>query len=162
MKCADLILDRLYSIYTAIIRKGLYYNPWRQFMTVILHKPGKPNYNMPKAYRPIALLNTMAKLLSVVVSKQLMFYAEKYTLLPANHFRGRVKRNAMDMVHLLVHWIRGEWRKGKVVSVLFLDIKGAFPNTVNDQLIHNLRSRKVPTMIIRYVTNMLRDRSTML
>jgi hypothetical protein len=34
--------------------------------------------------------------------------------------------------------------KGKVVSVFFLDIKGAFPNADVDQLLHNMRQRHVP------------------
>ena len=108
-KCADVLIHRLYQIYTAILKLGLYYELWKQFTTVVLCKPGKPKYNVPKAYRPIALLNTLAKLLSAVIAEQLMFYAEKYVLLPPNHFGGRASRTASDTVHLLVHHIKGEW-----------------------------------------------------
>lgn len=129
---------------------------------MVLRKPGKPNYTVPKAYRPIALLNTLAKLLSAITAEQLMFYAEKHNLLPPNHFGGRARRTATDTVHLLVHRIKGEWRKRKVVAVLFLDIEGAFPNAVNKQLLHNLKSRRVPKKLIRYIANLLNDRSTTL
>jgi hypothetical protein len=162
VKCADILIDRLYCIYTEILKKDLYFDPWKSFTTVVLRKPGKPKYNVPKAYRPIALLNTTAKLLSAIISEQLMFYVEHYNLLPANHFGGRAKRTATDAVHLLTHRIKGEWRKGKVIAALFLDIEGAFPNAVNKQLTHNLKSRRVPKKIVSYVTNMLRDRSTTL
>jgi hypothetical protein len=162
VKCADILVNRLYCIYTAILKKDIYFDPWKSFTTVVLHKPGKPKYNVPKAYRLIALLNTTAKLLSAIISEQLMFYVEHYNLLPVNHFGGRAKRTAMDVVHLLTHRIKGKWRKGKVVAALFLDIKGAFPNTINEQLTHNLKSRRVPKKIVNYVTNMLWDRSTML
>ena len=91
-KCADILTDRLYHIYTAIINLGIYYDPWKQFTTVVLRKPGKPSYTVPKAYRPIALLNTLAKLLSAITAEQLMFYAEKHNLLPPNHFGGRARR----------------------------------------------------------------------
>jgi ribonuclease HI len=161
-KCANILIDRLYHVYTAIMNLGLYYDPWKQFTTVVLRKPGKPNYSVPKAYRPIALLNTLAKLLSAVIAEQLSYYAEKYNLLPPNHFGGRAKRTATDAVHLLAHHIKGQWRKRKVVSVLFLDIEGAFPNAVNEQLMHNLKTRRVPTKLIRYIANMLRDRTTTL
>jgi hypothetical protein len=56
-KCADTLLDRLLQIYSAIYEKKLQYDPWKHFTTVVLCKPGKPRYNIPKAYRPIALLN---------------------------------------------------------------------------------------------------------
>jgi hypothetical protein len=154
-KCADILIHRLYHIYTTIIRQGTYYDPWKQFMTVVLRKPGKPKYSVPKAYRPIALLNTLAKLFSAIITKQLMFYAEKFNLLPSNHFGGRPKRTASNAVHLLVHCIENKWWHGNVVSVLFLDIEGAFPNAVNEQLIHNLQKRRVPSKIIRFVANML-------
>ena len=160
-KCADILIDRLFHIYMMIINLGIYYDPWKQFMTVVLQKPGKPNYTIPKAYRPIALLITLAKLLSAITAEQLMFYTEKYNLLPSNHFEGRASRTVTDAVHLLVHHIKGEWRKRKVIVVLFLDIEGAFPNAVNEQLLHNLKSRCVPKKLIRYIANMLIDRTTM-
>jgi hypothetical protein len=49
---------------------------------VVLRKPGKPNYSAPEAYRPISLLNTLGKLLEVVVARRLSFLAEKHGLLP--------------------------------------------------------------------------------
>jgi hypothetical protein len=35
--------------------------------------------------------------------------------------------------------IKNAWRKKKVASVLFLDIKGAFPNAVPEKLVQNMR-----------------------
>jgi hypothetical protein len=161
-KCADILSDRLYHIYTAMFEKDLFYAPWKQFTTIVLRKPGKPKYNIPKAYRPIALLNTMVKVLTAVLAEQLMYYAEKYQLLPANHFGGRKGRTATDAVHLLVHNIKDAWCKGKVMAVLFLDIEGAFPNADNDQLARNLAARRITNKLIRFIANMLKDRTTTL
>jgi len=65
-----------------------------------------------------------------------------------------------DAMHLLMHKIKASWRAGKVTSVLFLDIEGAFPNAVPSRLVHNLRKRKVPSKIVNFVHNMLRGRVT--
>ena len=35
-KCTDLLIDRLYTIYTVILKLGLYYDPWKQFTTIVL------------------------------------------------------------------------------------------------------------------------------
>jgi ribonuclease HI len=161
-KCADLLLDRLYYIYRATVERGLFYEPWKKFTTVVLRKPGKPKYSIPKAYRPIALINTQVKVLTAILAEQLMFYAERYNLLPENHFGGRKGRNAVDAIQVLVHRIKNEWRKGNVVSVLFLDIEGAFPNANNNQLLGNLTKRGIPKDLITFVANMLKDRSTVL
>ena len=159
-KCADLIIDRLYYIYEVMIKHRIYYALWKKFTTVVLRKPGKPKYNVPKAYRPIALINTQVKVLTAILAEQLMYYAERHNLLPENHFGGRKGRNATDAVHLLVNKIKCAWRKGKVMAVLFLDIEGAFPNADNVQLIRNLTKRRIPLDLVAFVANMLKDRST--
>ena len=162
MKCADLLVDRLYHIYSAIYSKRMYYAPWKAFNTIVLHKPGKPNYEVPKAYRPIALINTLWKVLTAILAEQLTFFAEKYQLLPNHHFGGRPGHTTTDAMHLLTHRIKSAWRKGQVAAVLFLDIEGAFPNAVLSKLEHNLKKRRVPKKLINFATGMLEGHVTML
>ena len=162
MKCADTLINRLCPIYTAIYESNLMYKPWKSFTTVVLRKPGKPQYDIPKAYRPIALLNTLWKVLVAVVATQLTHVAEKHNLLPSNHFGGRPGRTTMDTMHLLASTIKASWHAGKVTSVLFLDIEGAFPNAVPLRLVHNLHKRKVPGKIVKFISNMLKERVTTL
>ena len=160
MRCADLLTDRLHYIYKAMIERNLHYDPWKRFTTVVLRKPGKPKYDIPKAYRPIALLNTMWKVLAAILAEQLTFYSEKYQLLPAHHFGGRPGRSTTDAIHLLVHNIKSAWRKGNVASVLFLDVEGAFPNAVPSRLVHNLRKRRIPRRYTSFIAEMLEGRTT--
>jgi hypothetical protein len=103
-----------------------------------LRKPGKPRYDLPKAYRPIVLLNTMWKVITAIVANQLTYITEKHQLLLANHFGGRPGRTTMDAMYLLTHQIKKSWRVGKVTLVLFLDIEGTFLNAVLTCLTHNL------------------------
>jgi endonuclease/exonuclease/phosphatase family metal-dependent hydrolase/predicted RNA-binding Zn-ribbon protein involved in translation (DUF1610 family) len=161
-QCAEILTDRLLHIYSAILERGLYYPPWKQFTTVVLRKPGKPRYDVPKAYRPIALLNTMGKVLTAIIAELLTFYTEKHALLPPMHFGGRPGRTTTDALHALTYRIKDAWRKKQVVSVLFLDIEGAFPNAVNERLLHNLKARRTPTKIVEFIHNLLRERFTTL
>ena len=159
-RCADILLDRLLRLYKAMIEKNLHYAPWKTFTTVVLRKPGKPRYDVPKAYRPIALLNTLWKVLAAVLADQLTFINEKYHLLPAHHFGGRPGRTTTDVVHLVTHKIKGAWRQGKVTSILFLDVEGAFPNAVPERLVHNLRRRRIPRRYASFIAGMLQGRTT--
>ena len=161
-KCADLLADILLCIYEAILEHRLSYKPWKIFTTVVLRKPGKPRYDVPKAYRPIALLNTMWKVLTAIIADQLTFVTERHRLLPDNHFGGRPGRTTTDAMHLIAEIVKSSWRAGKVTAVLFLDIEGAFPNAVPSRLEHNLLKRGVPRKIVTFVHNMLRDRITTL
>ena len=83
-------------------------------------------------------------------------------LLPPLHFGGRPARTTSDALQYLTHRIKDSWRKKQVTSVLFLDIEGGFPNAVNEKLIANMKRRRVPTKIVKFVGNMLRERTTKL
>ena len=50
-----------------------------------MQKPGKPDYADPKAYRPIALLNTIGKALEAVITTCISYMVEAYSLLPQTH-----------------------------------------------------------------------------
>ena len=49
-----------------------------------------------------------------------------------------------------------------MTAVLFLNIKGAFPNAVPSVLVHNLRKRRIPAKYVNFVNSMLRNRITTL
>jgi hypothetical protein len=161
-KCLDLILKHLLHIFRATLSLGTYYDPWREFITVVLRKPGKPSYETTKAYRPIALLSTVAKVLTAIVAEDMSRLVEYHQLLPNTHFGGRPGRTTTDAIHYLLQRVKEAWRKDMVASVLFLDVEGAFPNAVTDRLIHNLRRRRIPTVYINFIQQLLSNRRTKL
>ncbi|EIW79480.1 hypothetical protein CONPUDRAFT_59013, partial [Coniophora puteana RWD-64-598 SS2] len=87
-RCQDVLVPRLLPIFNAAVIMGFYYDPWRLFTTVVLRKPGKPDYAIPKAYRPIALVDTAAKILSALVTEQTLRLLESNNLLPEMAFGG--------------------------------------------------------------------------
>lgn len=70
-KSYDLIADHLLYLFQAVFTLHTYYPAWKKFTTIVLKKPGKPSYETPKAYRPKALLCTMAKSLQQLLRKTL-------------------------------------------------------------------------------------------
>jgi ribonuclease HI/exonuclease III len=159
-QCVSLIIERLIRIFQAILDLNLYYDPWKEFTTVVLRKPGKPSYEVPKAYRPIALLSTLAKTLTSIIAENISNLVETHQLLPKTHFGGRPGRTTTDALQYLVSKIKTAWRNDQVVSVLFLDVEGVFPNAVTDRLLHNLKKRRIPETLIRFVANLLTNRRT--
>jgi ribonuclease HI len=134
----------------------------RESITVVLRKPGRATYAESKSYRPIALLNTLSKVMSAAVANMLSYVAERYHLLPKNHFGGRPGRTTTDALQYLVTKIKDAWSRKRMVGVLFLDIEGAFPNANPEKLVHNLKMRRVPEKIVNYVESMLVGRKTKL
>ena len=110
--------------------------------TIVLQKPNKPCYKKPKVYWPITLILTMAKVLPSTVSENLSRVVVQHHLLPRNHFGGRPGCSTVDAVQYLVHRISKAWRECKVVSVIFLNVEGAFANAVTAKIIHNLKKSR--------------------
>lgn len=162
MKTEDIIAEYLLQIFRAVFTLETYSNQWREWTTVVLKKPGKPKYDIPKAYRPIALLNTVGKLLTAIVAEDLTYMCEKYSMLPNTHFGGRPGRSTTDALHYVVNRIHHAWRNNKVAVIVYLDIEGAFPNAVTERLLHNMRKRGVPEAYVKFVERMLANRRTRL
>ena len=58
-QCRDVLL----SVVNACLRVGHWPRHFKESVSVVIPKPGKPSYSTPKAYRPIVLLNTLGKLI---------------------------------------------------------------------------------------------------
>jgi hypothetical protein len=70
--------------------------------------------------------------------------AEEYSLLPSTHFGCHPGHTTTDSLHYLIKLIHDSMCKGLVVSVLFLNISGAFSNTVIPCLLHNMGMCSIP------------------
>ena len=138
-QCVNVIIDHIYFIFHTILELDAYPDRWLIILTIILRKAGKTSYNYAKLFCPIGLLNTLGKLFSSLVATDLSFLTEKLGLLPHTQFGGRPGRTTSNAMHLLVQQIHNAWRTKKVAAVLFLDVQAAFPNTVKERLLHNLR-----------------------
>ena len=60
---------------------GYYLRLRRAITTVILYKEGKADYLLLGSYRPIALENTLSKILKRVIAEHIADTAKEYTLL---------------------------------------------------------------------------------
>jgi len=160
--CADLLSPHLGPIFRSTFRAGYYPHKWKRYKTIVLRKPGKPDYNIPNAYRPIALLDVFAKLLSSCVKELWEYHVERLNLLPKSQYGGRKGRTATDAVHSLVDFTKRAWRRRREVIILFLDIKGAFPNVAVPVLVHDMRRMGFHPKYTDWITNKTTDRETVL
>ncbi|KAJ5544111.1 reverse transcriptase [Penicillium frequentans] len=157
------VLTFLATLFNACLSLGYCPRLFRESTTVVIRKPGKPDYTTPKAYRPIMLLCTLGKALESVIATRLSFLVEEYRLLPETHIGGRVGRSCDHALHLLLERVYEAWRQDdRVASLLTLDVSGAFDNVSHKRLIHCLRMRRIPVDIVQWITSFLSDRHTTL
>ena len=108
------------------------------------------------------MLNALHKLLMSITTELTIYWGKHHWLLPPMHFGGQPGCTMVDAVHLLAQTVKHVWRNGKVVSALFLDIEGAFPNATMEHLLHNMRKRSLPHDFIHFMRLLLEDRQTTL
>ncbi|GBE84774.1 RNA-directed DNA polymerase from mobile element jockey [Sparassis crispa] len=154
-RCIDILLPYLGPLFRATFSLKIYPSSWKISDTVVLRKPGRPDYMAAKAYRPIALLNCVGKILSACVTETLVHEAELNDLLANGHIGGRPGHTTTDSLHLLVKTVKDAWRHHKVASILFLDIKAAFLSALPERLLHNMRMQGVPVEIVDWIRHRL-------
>jgi len=161
-KSFDIIQNHMHALIQASINLGHFPATFKSTTTVVLRKPAKPDYTKPNAYRPIALENTMGKIIESVVTELLSYTAEEYNLLPDQHYGGRPGRTGEEAMIVLTEKIFNAWKERDVYSVVFMDVAGAFNNVHHKRLQHNLKRRRVPEFIVNWVESFLAERSTKL
>jgi hypothetical protein len=85
----------------ATLDLGYFPTVLKETVTIVLRKPEKPDYTVPKAYRPIALENTIGKIFESVMAEIISYLTEAHELLPAEHFGGRPGRSTEDALVII-------------------------------------------------------------
>ncbi len=133
------IVAHLTRIFNQSLLLGYCPQHFRQSTTVVLRKLGKSNYTTPKAYRPIALLNTMGKIMDATIAARLSYMAETHQLLPESHVGGRKQKSTEHALHSIIDTVYEAWNagRGQVASLLLLDVSGAFDNVSHQRLLQS-------------------------
>lgn len=169
----DIVTPYLENVFEACLSKG-HYPKWLKFSrTILFSKPGKLPH-LPTSYRPIALLTSVGKVLEKIIvgrMKQALDSLPKSCALPLNQYGGLPGKSTTAALHCLLNFVLMGWakkRKGKhkdkrqKVSLLGLDISGAFPHVDRNKLIDLLVDKGIPGYLIMIIWSWLCDRQTML
>jgi hypothetical protein len=141
----DILLSSLHKLFNACLQLGYCPRHFKEAVTVVLRKQGKDDYN-----RPIALLNTLGKVLGSIIANRLAYLADVYQLLPRRHTGGRKLASTEHVIHVLLQRIYKAWSEDKVATLLLLDVSGAYDNVSRERLLHNLRKRRVDEKIVAW------------
>ena len=98
----------LAGLFISCLEIGCYPRAFKEPTTVVLRNPQKPRYDVPKAYRPIALLNTLGKALEKIVASRLSRMAEDNNL-PQGQTGARPQRSTLSALELVTGQGSGEW-----------------------------------------------------
>lgn len=157
---SDVLIPYLGPIYRATFTLRIYPEDWALIETLIMRKPGKPDYRVPGAHQPIVLSHGHARALNACIADEITRRVELLGLIPTQQFGARPGRNTTDSIHMMVDSIKEAWRKGEVASVLYMDVKGAFPSVDLQMLYHELLSLGVPPDLVDWLKRRYANRTT--
>jgi hypothetical protein len=95
------VKNHVLALFRAFLDEGTLPSQWKHTKIIPLKKPGKDDYTLAKAWRPISLLATLNKILESVITERISYVVETYSLLLTNHFRARKQRSAEQALLLL-------------------------------------------------------------
>ncbi len=156
------IPELFHTVYSVLINQGYHPICWCQGTEAILKKEGKPDYSALKAYRMITLLNCLSKVSEKIMATRLSHWAETTDLLYHEQMGGRKQRSAIDAAMCLTHDIQQAFNNNKVLSALFLNVKGAFDHVSLNQLLKVLQKLHLPQVVLKWVQCFLTNRSIVL
>ena len=100
-KNVNILVGHIQALAQASLNIEYFSAAFKQTITAVLWKPCKPDYTLAKAYRPIALKNTLSKVLESVMAELISYLTETHNLLSSQHYGGRSGKTAEDAMTVL-------------------------------------------------------------
>ena len=148
----------LTDLYNKCLTLGLFPTKWKRALVKVLPKPGKPNYETLKSFRPIGLLPVLGKGLESLIKSRLSDDLHKRKQLSSQQYGFTEQTSTSDAIRSAVNHIKRMKRDEKHVLAVSLDINGAFDHAWWPALMSGLRNREVKSNIYRLIKHYFEDR----
>ncbi|UYV71811.1 hypothetical protein LAZ67_9000522 [Cordylochernes scorpioides] len=148
----------LSQIFTKCLRLGHFPTPWKSGRLVLIPKQNSSSSNQLEKYRPITLLNTLAKVLERCTLARLQWIADYQGWFSPQQFGflpGRSAEMALDSINNNISEGLQHWRKTLAIG---LDISHAFDTVQRHTIIQGLRDLNCPEELIQLSASFLRGR----
>ena len=159
-----IVNEQIRSLFERCLRDEMQSIHFKRVVTILLRKSNNKDYTNFKSYKSIALLNTLSKTLKSIISKRIRYVVETHATLSNTQMRIKKQRFVDTILQLITKKIHTIWSnsKKKVTSLLSLNVSKTFDNVSHARLLHNMRKRRVLTLLLNWVKDFLRERRTTL
>ncbi|KAF8673505.1 hypothetical protein AX14_005365 [Amanita brunnescens Koide BX004] len=150
----------LAALFNKVCFTGTWPSHFKESISVIIPKPNKPDYSIPKAYRPIALLNTLGKLLTKILANRLQHDAAQYGILHRDQFGEIQGHSTIDAGLVLTDFISEHRERGWHTSVCAVDVAQFFPSLSHAVMGAVLKRLGFSPVLVTLIESYFRDRVT--
>ena len=151
---------QLLKLYNATLSSGYMPLPFKSAITILI--PKKEDTRDPKNFRPIALLEILAKIYESIVYRRLKWYLEDNGLLDQSQFGFRAGRSTHHVINILLNYIQTNKRRGRNVILVSKDVEKAFDTVWHEGLIYKVFRAphlNLPTLTCKLIHSYLTNRS---
>lgn len=152
------VLITLTIFFNHLIAIGHFPTEWKAAVIRPIPKNGK-NKQILSNWRPISLLNCIAKIFEVLIERRIREHFISGNLFTKDQFGFRQSRST---VHALANFnndvLRG-LNRGQMTSAVLLDVQAAFDTVWQEALIHKMMLYNVNYQLCKIIYNYLRNRS---
>ncbi len=150
----------LTQIYNAIYNMGIWPKSFKETVSVVIPKPKKDDYLVPKAYRLIALLKTMGKLFTKMIAKRLQYDGIAHGLFHKGQFGRIQKHSTTDVGIVLMDMISEARDRGLFTTVLAVDIAQFFLSIQHKVMVKLLIKQGFSDKTANLIGSFFEDRKT--
>lgn len=153
-KCASTLSEPLAFLYNKSLSSGLFPNEWKITNVTPILKKG-PTMDVSN-YRPIAKLNSLAKVFESLVTDDL-FGKTKHLIVPEQHGFFKKRSTATNLVGF-TEFVQSAVDRKTQVDVIFTDLEKAFDRVNHKLLVYKLQSLGIDTVFITWLYSYLTNR----
>ena len=156
--CWTHIKQTVRDIYQQCLQLCYFPTAWKLAEVVMLPKTGKRDKTSPRAWRPIALLSCLGKGLERIVARRLAWTALTSNILSPQHGGAMPKRSATDLAAALTHDIELALSRQKTVTVITMDVLGAFDALLKNRLLQRMHKQGWQDKTVLFINSFLTNR----
>ena len=147
----------LVHLFNACITAGFHPTTWHKAIVMVIPKPNRADYSLPKNYRPIALLECLGKLLEKSLTQCIYYDISMHNLVLTNQFGARDSSSTLDAGLVLLHNAQLALTQHLRCRALLFDIQGYFDNINHTRLVCVFEKLSFLGPFIRWLCSFLTD-----
>ena len=131
---------------------------WNKSEVIFLRKGGKDTYSKPGSYRPISISSYIGKLIEKIIAKRIQKYLDLIGLHDPDQEGFMEARNTIRYLNRLVMGIKSDLQKKLTSICLFIDFEKAFDSVWKKGLIVKLHKLGIKGKILHLLNDFLMSR----
>ena len=158
LRVFELFPSFITKMYNECLVKGYFPKIWKKTVIIPITKPGKEQSSEVSKYRPISLINVAGKVLEKLLIERILHRIYTHSLMNSNQYGFTPQKGTVDAAMDVKNFISQSIREKKCVTMVSLDVRGAFDAAWWPSILKNLKEMKCPKNLFKLTQSYFSDR----